>query len=80
MLDVVLPFRGRADLVVPCLRSVAQCWHGTGKVILVDDASPAPESALVSAAVPHLGLPVEWVSNAENRGFLASINEGAQAM
>jgi GT2 family glycosyltransferase len=73
-LDVIIPFHGRSDLLLGCLRAMAGNSAIAGSVFLVDDGSLQPPSETVQAAIRDLNLPVRWVRFDRRRGFVEAVN------
>ncbi|WP_240601751.1 glycosyltransferase [Oleiagrimonas sp. MCCC 1A03011] len=73
--SVVIPVHGKCAHTVACLRSLAR--HGAEapfEVIVVDDASPDDTASIL----PQIdGLRI--VTHAQNKGFVDSCNDGAEA-
>ena len=75
-LDVVIVNWNTGDALAACITSVAGAVRSLGstRIVVVDNASSDPSMDLAAAAVPG----VVAIRNAENRGFAAACNQGAQ--
>lgn len=72
--DIVIPnFQGE-QLLDACLEAVASQTLQAARVLVVDDGSTDGSAAVV---VRHPG--VEWLPQAQNRGFPATVNAGISA-
>lgn len=74
-LSVVMPTYGRWELVEAALRAVTAHTGVPYEVVIVDNASPDETRARVSDSVTGAHV----ILNAENRGFGAAANQGAEA-
>ena len=73
--SVIIPAHGKRPHTVACLRSIATFPPAAPfEVIVVDDASP-DDTASVLARIGGL----RTITHTDNRGFVASCNDGAQA-
>ena len=78
ILDIVVPvYRGEAETRA-CLESVlAAPSRRTFEVVVIDDASPEPAISDWLRALAGAGR-ITLIAHADNRGFVASVNEGMQ--
>ncbi len=76
--DLVIPVHGGAGHSLDCLDSVLATRSRTGRVIVIDDASPEPEliTALDKLARQRR---IMLIRNRRNLGFAASANAGMRA-
>ena len=73
--SIVIATYGQLDVTLACLRSIADHPpHAAFELILVDDAYPGPEDMTPLQAVQGVTL----LRNADNQGFLLSVNHAAR--
>ena len=73
LVSIVIPVYGKPLLTYTCLKSLhAHTPHGMIEVIVVDDASPEPTAAALSAVTG-----VRFERNEANQGFIGTCNRGA---
>lgn len=76
--DIIVPVYRDLDATRRCVESViANTGGDRHRIILVDDASPEPELSAWCAQLAESGA-VQLLRNAENRGFVASVNRGME--
>jgi GT2 family glycosyltransferase len=71
--SVIIPTRNRADKLARCLDSVYKSDCGEIEVVVVDDASEAPVSAIFSGKFPN----IRFVRNSRRELLSCSRNSGA---
>jgi GT2 family glycosyltransferase len=73
--DVIIPVYRGCDESLACLDTVLSTVRGYARIVVVDDATDDPQLA---AALDELaaGGRIELLRNAENRGFVQSVNRG----
>ncbi len=78
ILDIVVPvYRGEAETRA-CLESVlAAPTRRPFEVVVIDDASPEPAISAWLRALASAGR-ITLIAHGDNRGFVASVNEGMQ--
>ena len=79
LVDIIIPVYRNVNLTQRCVESVLRAADpAMGDILLINDASPEPE--LVNYC-RELGAheSISLVINAENRGFVGSVNEGFAA-
>jgi GT2 family glycosyltransferase len=74
-LSIVIPTHSRTDLLLACLESVSRHAPTDTEVIVVDDASPQPVSAIVADRFPS----VRVIRLPDRRGFCVAANCGIAA-
>lgn len=75
--DVVIPFHGRVDLLLSCLRAIAAGGaHSLGIFLLVDDGSPADQARQAMRECLALPLRIRWLTLPERSGFVRAVNVG----
>lgn len=75
--DVVVPVYKNVTLTEACVKSVLQhSGPSLRRLILVEDASPEPSMKERLARLRLADARVVLLSNAENRGFVSSVNRG----
>lgn len=76
--DVVIPVHGGGPAVLACLRSVQRSLPSRARMIVVDDASPAPELSRALARMAAEG-DIRLIRQPRQRGFPAACNAGIRA-
>jgi len=75
-IDVIIPAYRGLEATRRCLQSViAARIENACEIVVIDDASPEPEVSAYLKALEAAGG-ITLITHAENRGFVASVNEG----
>src|SRR5262245_20742926 len=75
--DLIIPFHGRVDHLLACLRALAA--GGTpilGQILLIDDGSTADQARRAMRECLALPLRIRWLALPERSGFVRAVNVG----
>ena len=77
-ITIIVPVYNAVEETERCLRSVIRNTNGSARLLVIDDASPDPQ---VAPLLEGFGLidGVDVMTNAQNLGFVATVNIGFEA-
>jgi GT2 family glycosyltransferase len=77
--DAIIPFHGRVDVLITCLKSLAKGCAPVDSILLVDDGSTADQTRLAKRECSELRLPLRWLTLPRRCGFVRAVNAGWMA-